>query len=68
MAIQHLQGEDGDVIRVGERQARALVESGRFSYLTGAVAETQAPRKTTAKKATKKATKKAAKQSDKPAE
>jgi hypothetical protein len=53
MAIQQLQAEDGSVIRVGERMARAMVESGRFSYLTGALAETQAPRKA-AKKAAKK--------------
>lgn len=45
MAIQQLQAEDGSVIRVGERMARAMVESGRFSYLTGALAEAQAPRK-----------------------
>jgi hypothetical protein len=50
MAIQHLQDERGNVVRVGERQARAMVESGRFSYLTGSLAETQAPKKTAEKK------------------
>jgi hypothetical protein len=50
-----IEGKDGNVLTVGNRIGRALVDAGEFKYLTTAIAPGGSPRKLPATPAKKKA-------------
>lgn len=48
--IEIKDNETGEVRRIGNRIGRALVDAGRFTYLTGAIAEDSVAKVVTADK------------------